>query len=93
MSACVPNDQKERIYGAIKAAAAAANEDGPRVLADVAIRDGENWNDRRLPQMGRALNAALDEIDLLLAEVERLRGYCREWSALKGPLPDPEQQP
>lgn len=36
-----------------------------RTLAKVAIRDGENWRDRRLPEMGRALNEVLDELDLI----------------------------
>lgn len=36
-----------------------------RMLASVAIRDGEAWRDRRLPEMGRALDEALDHIDRL----------------------------
>jgi len=34
-----------------------------RQLADVAIRDGENWNDRRLPEIGRVLHTALDRLE------------------------------
>lgn len=37
----------------------------PRTLAFAAIRDGEAWNDRRLPEMGRALNDALDRVSTL----------------------------
>ncbi len=33
----------------------------PRDIARFAIRDGEAWNDRRLPEVGRALDEALDE--------------------------------
>ncbi len=43
----------------IKAVAAVSNNDSPDVLAFVAVRDGEAWNDRRLPEVGRALAQAL----------------------------------
>jgi hypothetical protein len=56
----------------IKAAAAVKNNDSPDVLAMVAVRDGEAWNDRRLPEVGRALTQALAEIDALAARVDGL---------------------
>ena len=57
----------------IREAAGANNNDDARTLAFVAIRDGEAWNDRRLPEMGRALSAALDIIEEQEAENQRLR--------------------
>ena len=61
------SDEHASIYARIAEASGRKGNDTPRTLALAAIRDGENWNDRRLPEMGRALNAALDEIDALLA--------------------------
>jgi hypothetical protein len=53
-----------------------------RQLADVAIRDGESWNDRRLPEIGRALHDVLAR----LAETEEER--VELWSAYTSALRD-----
>lgn len=34
-----------------------------RHVADVAIRDGERWRDRRLPECGRVINELADRLD------------------------------
>ena len=50
-------------------------------LSHVAIRDGEAWNDRRLPEMGRALQSAHDEVVALrnvLFELLELREGPRD---------------
>lgn len=61
------------------------NNDTAEILADVAIRDGEAWNDRRLPEMGRALRQALREIDSLAAGAARLAAAEAEESVRVAP--------
>lgn len=73
-----------------------------RKLADFAIRDGESWNDRRLPEMGRALTAALDRLaaaeaqrDALAADLAHFGRHvppCPRWIT-SGELPDGSPQP
>jgi hypothetical protein len=51
----------------------------PRDIARFAIRDGEAWHDRRLPEVGRALDAALDEVERLTEALLREQIRPREF--------------
>lgn len=61
-----------------------ARERKLRELAFVAIRDGEAWHDRRLPEMGRALNETLDRVAALETALRGREDLLREWMTYTG---------